>query len=157
MPPTPPPQNPESPQSPRNPQDLRSPQNPGSPQTPRTPQDPEAARPAEDPPASHLALCSHTHLFPGARCRLQGLPRPKAFATAPEPLDLYLRFSDGTAAAAELRTGTATTLTVAAHTTAAGTPLEESAWSVKGVALHQDEVELTVGARTPLPPSGTPG
>ncbi|MFH9609743.1 hypothetical protein [Streptomyces sp. NPDC017448] len=145
MPPTPPPQNPGSPQNPRNPQDRRSPQSP------------EAARRAEDPPASCLALCSHTHLFPGVRCRLQGLHRPKAFATAPEPLDLYLRFSDGTAAAAELRTGTATTLTVAAHTTAAGTPLDESTWSVKGMALQQDEVELTIGARSPLPPPGTPG
>ncbi|CAM5281053.1 Putative multidrug resistance protein MdtD [Streptomyces microflavus] len=34
---------------------------------------------------TYVALCSHTHLFPGARCRLQGLPDPTAFAAAPSP------------------------------------------------------------------------
>ncbi|MFJ6516441.1 hypothetical protein ACIQMO_33770 [Streptomyces sp. NPDC091406] len=96
-------------------------------------------------PDAYLALCSHTHLFPGARCRLQGLPDPAAFAAAPEPIEAHLRFSDGTATAAELHTGAAPTLTVAAHTTAAGTPIDDSTWTVKGIAQKQDEVELTIG------------
>ncbi|MFE9460416.1 hypothetical protein [Streptomyces californicus] len=113
--------------------------------------------PPQSPPPSYQALCSHTHLFPGARCRLQGLPHPEAFAAAPEPIDVYLRFSDGTAAPADLRTGTATapaTLAVAAHTTAAGNPLGESAWAVKGFTLEQDEVEMTIGARASSPHPG---
>ncbi|MEU5367960.1 hypothetical protein ABZ362_03040 [Streptomyces sp. NPDC005951] len=98
-------------------------------------------------PNAYLALCSHTHLFPGARCRLQGLPDPPAFAAAPEPIDVYLRLSDGTATAAELHTDPAMgqTLAVAAYTTAAGTPIDDSTWTVKGIAQKQDEVELTIG------------
>ncbi|MFF2225905.1 hypothetical protein ACFVV7_21610 [Streptomyces globisporus] len=99
-------------------------------------------------PDAYLALCTHTHLFPGARCRIQGLPRPAAFAAAPEPIEVHLRFSDGTATAAELHTEppTGPTLTVAAYTTTAGTPIADSTWAVKGVAPNEDEVELTIGA-----------
>ncbi len=90
---------------------------PGTPHhpTPGAPMPP--APPPQSPPPAYQALCSHTHLFPGARCRLQGLPHPEAFAADPEPIDVHLRFSDGTAAPADLRTDPAT-LTVAAHTTA---------------------------------------
>ncbi|MGW6583675.1 hypothetical protein ACWF76_30560 [Streptomyces globisporus] len=97
---------------------------------------------------AYPALCTHTHLFPGARCRLQGLPHPAAFAAAPEPIEAYLRFSDGAATAAELHTGSPTgpTLTVAAYTTAAGTPIDDSTWTVKGIAQKEDDVELTIGA-----------
>ncbi|OCC11581.1 hypothetical protein [Streptomyces sp. PTY087I2] len=99
-------------------------------------------------PKAYLALCTHTHLFPGARCRLQGLPHPAAFAATPEPIEAHLRFSDGTATAAELHTESPTgpTLTVAAYTTAAGTPIDDSTWAVKGIAQKEDEVELTIGA-----------
>lgn len=103
-------------------------------------------------PKAYLALCTHTHLFPGARCRLQGLPHPEAFAATPEPIDVYLRFSDGTATAAELAPDAPTgpSLTVAAYTTAAGTPVDDSTWTVKGFTPKQTEVELTIGtpART---------
>ncbi|MDX3606546.1 MULTISPECIES: hypothetical protein [Streptomyces] len=96
---------------------------------------------------AYLALCTHTHLFPGARCRLQDLPHPAAFATAPEPIEVYLSFSDGTATAAALHTGSPAgpTLAVAAYTTAAGTPIDDSAWAVKGIAQKEDDVELTIG------------
>ncbi|MEU0981410.1 hypothetical protein ABZ488_19515 [Streptomyces griseus] len=102
-------------------------------------------------PRAYLALCTHTHLFPGARCRLQDVPHPEAFATTPEPIDVHLRFSDGTATAAELRTDAPTgpALTVDAHTTAAGTPLPDSTWTVKGFTAEEAEVELTIGAPTP--------
>ncbi|NEB39670.1 hypothetical protein [Streptomyces sp. SID14515] len=101
-------------------------------------------------PDAHQALCTHTHLFPGARCRVQGLPHPEAFAAAPEPIDVYLRFADGTATAAELRTEppTGPTLTVAAYTTAAGTPIDDSTWNIKQFTQKEDEVELTIGAPT---------
>ncbi|MFF3032740.1 hypothetical protein ACFVS7_17250 [Streptomyces rubiginosohelvolus] len=98
-------------------------------------------------PDAYPALCTHTHLFPGARCRLQGLPHPAAFAAAPQPIEVHLRFSDGTATAAELHTQPPArpTLTVAAYTTAAGTPITESTWTVKGTAQKENDVELTIG------------
>ncbi|WP_097867424.1 hypothetical protein [Streptomyces sp. rh34] len=98
-------------------------------------------------PKAYLALCTHTHLFPGARCRLQGLPDPAAFAANPAPTDVHLRFSDGTATAAELRTEppTGPSLTVAPYTTAAGTPIDDSTWTVKEFTRKEDEVELTIG------------
>ncbi|MDQ0697755.1 hypothetical protein [Streptomyces sp. W4I9-2] len=102
-------------------------------------------------PKAYLALCTHTHLFPGARCRLQGLPHPAAFAASPEPTDVHLRFSDGTATAAELHTEntetpTGPSLTVAAYTTAAGAPIDDSTWTIKELTQKGDEVELTIGA-----------
>lgn len=82
-------------------------------------------QPPAGPDQSHafLTVCTHTHLFPGARCRVQGLPRPDAFAAAPRPIGLCLRFSDGVATDAELRTGAPTgpVLSVPAYTTGAGT------------------------------------
>ncbi|MEU0099007.1 hypothetical protein [Streptomyces sp. NPDC006267] len=101
-------------------------------------------------PPAYLALCPHTHLFPGARCRLQGVPRPEAFAAAPETIDVRLRFSDGTATAAELHTGAPTdpTLMVAAHTTAAGTSIGARAWTVRELTRRGEEVELKLGAPT---------
>ncbi|MGW0642723.1 hypothetical protein [Streptomyces badius] len=98
-------------------------------------------------PKTYLALCTHTHLFPGARCRLQGLPHPAAFAAAPEPIEVHLRLSDGAATAAELHTEppTGPALTVAAYTTAAGPPIHDTTWTVKAIARKEDEVELTIG------------
>ncbi|MFJ7061470.1 hypothetical protein ACIQVA_27735 [Streptomyces microflavus] len=94
-----------------------------------------------------LALCSHTHLFPGARCRLQGLPEPTAFAAAPQPIDIYLRFSDGAATDAELRTDdpTGPALTVPAYTTGAGTAIDARTWTVRACTATGEEVELTIG------------
>ncbi|EFE75608.1 hypothetical protein P376_2824 [Streptomyces sp. HCCB10043] len=34
---------------------------------------------------------------------------------------------------------------VAAHTTAAGTPIDDSTWAAKGIARKEDDVELTIG------------
>ncbi|XMN07446.1 hypothetical protein ACK8N7_16045 [Streptomyces griseobrunneus] len=94
-----------------------------------------------------LALCSHTHLFPGARCRLQGLPEPTAFAGSPQPIDIYLRFSDGAATDAELRTDdpTGPALTVPAYTTGAGTAIDARTWTVRACTATGEEVELTIG------------
>lgn len=73
---------------------------------------------------------------------------PAAFAATPEPTDVYLRFSDGTATAADLRTDAPAgpSLTVAAYTTAAGTSIEDSTWAVREFTQKEDEVELTIGA-----------
>ncbi|QWQ42761.1 hypothetical protein KME66_18545 [Streptomyces sp. YPW6] len=99
-------------------------------------------------PNAYAALVGHTHLFPGARCRIQGLPDARAFASAPEPADIHLWLSDGTATPAEFRTEPTAgpALAVAAHTTAAGTPIADRTWAVKGIAPKGDEVELTIGA-----------
>lgn len=86
------------------------------------------------------ALCGHTHLFPGARCRVQGLPDPDAFAAAPRPLDVDLRFSDGVLVAARLLTepgeGSPLVLAVPAHTTAAGTRIDARAWRIQIGRAH---------------------
>lgn len=99
-----------------------------------------------------LAICSHTHLFPGARCHLQGLPDPTAFATAPHPIDLYLRFPDGAATDAELHTTdpAGPTLNVPAYTTGAGTAIAAHTWTVREFAsTPAGEVELTIGDKDP--------
>ncbi|MFI8353168.1 hypothetical protein [Streptomyces cyaneofuscatus] len=94
-----------------------------------------------------LATCSHTHLFPGARCHLQGLPDPTAFATSPHPLDLYLRFPDGAATDAELHTEPPA-LSVPAYTTGTGTAIAAHTWTVREFTGTGEEVELTIGAKS---------
>ncbi|MEV6475916.1 hypothetical protein [Streptomyces sp. NPDC051657] len=49
-------------------------------------------------------------------------------------------------AAATKRTPRDPALTVAACTTAAGTSIDDSTWTAKGLAPEEDEVELTIGA-----------
>lgn len=94
-----------------------------------------------------LAVCGHTHLFPGARCRLQGLPDPRAFAAGPRPVDLELRFSDDVVTEAELRTEdpAGAVLAVRAHTTGAGTPIGVRTWQVREFRRTGNDVELTLG------------
>ncbi|MEU0920492.1 hypothetical protein ACLQ2J_08035 [Streptomyces cyaneofuscatus] len=106
--------------------------------------------PNDDDATTILATCSHTHLFPGARCHLQGLPDPTAFATAPHPIELYLRFPDGAATDAELHkeTSAGPTLKVPAYTTGAGTAIDAHTWTIRDVTATEDEVELTIGARS---------
>ncbi|MEV4875926.1 hypothetical protein [Streptomyces cyaneofuscatus] len=96
------------------------------------------------------ATCSHTHLFPGARCHLQGLPDPTAFAAAPHPLDIYLRFPDGAATDAELLTETPAgpALKVPAYTTGAGTAIDAHTWTVREFTGTGEEVELTIGVKS---------
>jgi len=108
---------------------------------PQPPTDPDNA-------TTFLALCSHTHLFPGAHCHLQGLPDPAAFAAAPQPIDIYLRFPDGAATDAELLTDdpAGPVLTVPAYTTGAGTSIDARTWSVRTFTGAGEEVELTIGA-----------
>ncbi|RAJ33267.1 hypothetical protein K353_05663 [Kitasatospora sp. SolWspMP-SS2h] len=108
------------------------------------------------------ALCAHTHLFPGARLRVQGLPDPAALAAAlgPPDADLDLRFADGSAAEGRLRaagpdgaetaaTGPAVAeLAVAGYTTAAGTRLDARTWEVRASVAADGALELTVGGRS---------
>ncbi|MEV8113374.1 hypothetical protein [Streptomyces xiamenensis] len=103
-------------------------------------------------PDAFLAVCGHTHLFPGARCRVQGLPDARAFAALPWPLDLMLRFSDDVVTEAELRTGDpmGPALTVQAHTTGAGTEIDGRTWVIREVRRAGSEIELTLGGRTGL-------
>ncbi|MEU0358546.1 hypothetical protein [Streptomyces cyaneofuscatus] len=93
------------------------------------------------------ATCTHTHLFPGARCHLQGLPDPTAFAATPHPIDIYLRFPDGAATDAELLTEPPA-LSVPAYTTGAGTAIAAHTWAVREFTGTGEEVELTIGAKT---------
>ncbi|MFJ6298129.1 hypothetical protein ACIQJX_32860 [Streptomyces griseoviridis] len=106
-------------------------------------------QPASGPtePDTFLALCGHTHLFPGARCRVQGLPDPEAFAVRPRPVDVLLRFSDSVTIDAEVRTDgpDGAVLAVPAYTTGAGTPIDGRAWLIREFTRTGDEVELTIG------------
>ncbi|MER7717596.1 hypothetical protein ABTX99_11700 [Streptomyces flaveolus] len=113
-------------------------------------------------PGTFLAVCGHTHLFPGARCRIQGLPDPHAFAAAPSRTDLVLRFADDVATEAELRADdpAGPLLAVPAYTTGAGTPIDGHRWLVREFVRARDEVELTIGGRAPASaadPSGGRG
>ncbi|MER6386923.1 hypothetical protein ACFXEL_02970 [Streptomyces sp. NPDC059382] len=94
-----------------------------------------------------LAVCGHTHLFPGARCRVQGLPDPRGFAAKPWPIEVELRFSDDVVTEAALRTQdpTGPVLEVPAHTTGAGTPIDGRTWTIREFVRTGDDVELTVG------------
>ncbi|GHB56923.1 hypothetical protein GCM10010377_54960 [Streptomyces viridiviolaceus] len=95
-----------------------------------------------------LVVCGHTHLFPGARCRLQGLSDPQAFAADPWPIDLDLCFSDDVVTEAELRIeDTARPVhTVSACTTGAGAPVDGRSWLIREFVRTGDEVELTIGS-----------
>ncbi|WP_405775700.1 hypothetical protein [Streptomyces sp. NBC_00859] len=98
-----------------------------------------------------LAVCGHTHLFPGARCRIQGLPGPGAFTEGPWPVELALRFSDDVETDAALRTvgPMGPVLTVPAYVTGAGTPVDGRTWLVREFSRRGDEVELTIGGHAP--------
>ncbi|RSN63814.1 hypothetical protein DMH12_04700 [Streptomyces sp. WAC 04229] len=101
---------------------------------------------------TYVAVCDRTHLFPGARCRVQGLPDPRGFAARPAPIDVDVRFSDGVIADARLSADdpAAPVLIVAAYTTAAGTSIDGRGWVVRGTVLAGDEVELILGGAAPV-------
>ncbi|MGW1839889.1 hypothetical protein [Streptomyces sp. NPDC002067] len=104
------------------------------------------------------ALCAHTHLFPGARCRLLKVPDPEGFAGAPRPVGVALRFSDGAVAAAELEVAEdgGAVLAVDAYVTAAGTRIAARLWSVRALRPDGDEVEVRIGDRLGGTGPGTP-
>ncbi|MFI0241081.1 hypothetical protein [Streptomyces sp. NPDC016845] len=100
-------------------------------------------------PDTFPAACAHTHLFAGARCRIEGLTDPVGFAASPAPIGIDLRFSDGTTVAAELLLSERSdlALAVAAHTTAAGTRMGERLWGVREVRGCESAAELVIGRR----------
>ncbi|MFF0745556.1 hypothetical protein ACFYVL_34660 [Streptomyces sp. NPDC004111] len=95
------------------------------------------------------AVCGYTHLFPGARCRLQGLADPLAFVAGPWPIAVDLHFSDGMVADAVLTTDDppGASLRVPAYTTGAGNRMSESVWRIREFSGAGDEVELRLGQR----------
>lgn len=112
------------------------------------------ARPPEAPPPDgrgrpYPADCDHTHLFPGARVRVNGLLDPEGFAAVPLPLELALRFSDASFTDAELllAPADAPTLTVAAYTTDAGTELPDRTWLVREFRVVDGQVEVVLGVQ----------
>lgn len=94
------------------------------------------------------AVCDHTHLFPGARPRVQQMPDPAAFAADPWPIDVDLRLSDGVVIDAQLRTAhpAGAVLVVPAHTTGAGTSIDSRTWTIREMNQGGEEVELTIGS-----------
>lgn len=100
----------------------------------------------------HLPGAVRAHApLPGGALPRPGLPDPDAFAAAPRPLDVDLRFSDGVLVAARLLTepgeGSPLVLAVPAHTTAAGTRIDARAWRIRGLVVREGaDVELVVGA-----------
>ncbi|MEU2679571.1 hypothetical protein ABZ638_22060 [Streptomyces sp. NPDC007107] len=99
-----------------------------------------------------LAVCGPTHLFSGARCRVLGLPDPRAFAADPWPVELELRLSDDVVTEAVLRTRdpAGTVLALPAYTTGAGTPIDGRTWTIREFVSTGDDVELTIGGRASL-------
>ncbi|MET9148746.1 hypothetical protein [Streptomyces sp. NPDC004042] len=90
------------------------------------------------------AHVGHTHLFPGARVRVDGL-------TSPRPCGLRLRFADGEETAAEVLVSEAgeAALAVEAYTTRAGTRLPARTWTVREHGA--DDGGLTLRLGPPLP------
>ncbi|MFJ8825144.1 hypothetical protein ACIREE_25605 [Streptomyces sp. NPDC102467] len=104
-------------------------------------------RPGSPRDGSFPAECAHTHLFAGARCRIGDLPDPAGFGADPVPIGIALHFSDDVTAEAELLVSDRgdLALAVAAHTTAAGTPMTGRVWNVREVRLVADEAEVVLG------------
>ncbi|MFC8128735.1 hypothetical protein [Streptomyces sp. NPDC057302] len=112
--------------------------------------DQDATGPVEED--AFLADCGHTHLFPGARCRIQGLADPDAFAAAPWTIELVLRFADDVVTEAELRTDASggMVLRVMAYTTGAGTAMDGRFWLIKGLEVVDEDVVSVVGGPAPM-------
>ncbi|MFE4857910.1 hypothetical protein [Streptomyces sp. NPDC056670] len=95
---------------------------------------------------AYLAVCGHTHLFPGARLHVQGLSDPSDFAAHPRSVELELRLSDDVVTEADLRTTEQSpVLSVPAYTTGAGTSIDARTWLIRDFIHKGDEVELTIG------------
>lgn len=110
------------------------------------------SRPAAPDPADrgpYPAVCDHTHLFRGARVRVQGLADPAGYAARPLPLDLELVFSDGVVLTVEVLVsdGSGAALAVPAHTTEAGASLPERTWPIRGFDVRRSDVELALDVR----------
>ncbi len=101
---------------------------------------------------SFPADCAHTHLFPGARCRIRDLSDPQGFVEAPAPLGITLCFSDGVAVPAELLVAGKgdVVMAVEEHKTAAGTSVPERIWQIREIHLAAGEVDVLVGRRQDL-------
>lgn len=98
-----------------------------------------------------LAVCGHTHLFPGARCRIQGLSDPRAFAQDPQSIELELRLSGDAGTQAELLTvdPSRPALSVSGYVTGAGTPVDARTWLIRELVRTGDDVDLTIGGQAP--------
>ncbi|MDT0266470.1 hypothetical protein RM844_09185 [Streptomyces sp. DSM 44915] len=111
--------------------------------------------PATPDPAAggpYPAVCGFSHLFRGARVRVQGLPDPAGYVAAPAPVSLELLFSDGVTLLAEVLVdaGGAALLAVPAYTTEAGAAIAERRWPVREFAVVGEpvaDVELTLDGR----------
>ncbi|MFI5664654.1 hypothetical protein [Streptomyces sp. NPDC051684] len=102
-----------------------------------------------DQPRAHTG---HSHLFPGARIRVEGLDAPTAHVDTPQPLTFVVQFADGEEAAAEVLVPgdgrpDSTVLAVEAHTSRAGTDLPAQSWMIKEYLLDGDALVLRLGVR----------
>lgn len=102
-----------------------------------------------DQPRAHT---EHSHLFPGARIRVEGLDAPAAHLDTPQPLSFVVRFADDEEAAAEVLVPgdgrpDSTVLAVEAHTTRAGTALPAQSWMIKEYLLDAGALVLRLGVR----------
>ncbi|MGW5733208.1 MULTISPECIES: hypothetical protein [Streptomyces] len=101
------------------------------------------------PAHAFLAVCGHTHLFPGARCRVQGLPDARGFAADPWPIEVALRLSDDVVTEAKVGTEgpRGPVLAVMSYTTGAGTLIDNRTWLIRDITQAGVDVELTIGGR----------
>ncbi|MGP3776028.1 hypothetical protein ACTWJ8_34900 [Streptomyces sp. SDT5-1] len=98
------------------------------------------------------AQVDHSHLFPGARVRVEGLEAPSAQLDDPQPLTFVVHFADGEEAAAELLVPGdgdpgSSVLAVEAHTSRAGTELPAQSWMIKEYLLDGGALVLRLGVR----------
>ena len=94
----------------------------------------------------------HSHLFPGARVRIEGFDDPAAQVDIPQPHIFALHFADCEEAAAELLVPEdgdpgSSVLAVEAHTSRAGTELPAQSWTIKEYLLDGGALVLRLGVR----------
>ncbi|OFI37126.1 hypothetical protein BIU82_08450 [Arthrobacter sp. SW1] len=90
------------------------------------------------------AFASHSHLFRGARVRVD----MSGFTGALEPLGLRLHFADGSLTTAELLLAASdrgAALDVARYRTASGTVIPEKTWTVTAERTSGGGMELKIG------------
>lgn len=101
----------------------------------------------------HQATASHSHLFPGARIRLDTAGLPHGSAGRLGPLAFRLSFSDGTGSMAEIIVADPAdgedepllAVVVAEYKTAAGALISEKTWPVTRVEAEEGCWVLKLG------------
>ncbi|MBR8744356.1 hypothetical protein [Nocardiopsis sp. MG754419] len=105
---------------------------------------------AQEPATGATAHVGYSHLFPGARMRVEAESGHGAIHHTPE--EFGVEFSDGARSSARLLREDGESppvLVVAGYTTARGTRVDERVWTVAAAVPADGGVDLRLGQRLP--------